>query len=98
MMNDVNLEKLLQKQLRLNSRIKTVKTRNAYQERKNETRRKILVGAYILDKHRKEKTIYQLHKELDWFLTRSNDRILFGLHAKEEIEQEAKEQQEDVNW
>ena len=81
-MGSVTLEKLLQQQVKLDAKIKAIKEREAYQDRKNETRRKILSGAYILEKHRKEGTMYQLNKELDWFLTRKNDRALFGLHEK----------------
>lgn len=81
-MGSATLERLLQQQLKLDTKIKAIKTREAYQERKNETRRKILAGAYILEKHRKEETMHLLNKELDWFLTRKNDRALFGLCEK----------------
>jgi len=83
-MTNLALDKLLKQQLKLDARIKGIKTREAHQERKNETRRKILAGAYILEKHSKEDTMHQLNKELDWFLTRKNDRALFGLHTKDE--------------
>ena len=81
-MGSATLERLLQQQLKLDTKIKAIKNREAYQERKNETRRKILAGAYILEKHRKEETMHLLNKELDWFLTRKNDRALFGLCEK----------------
>ena len=77
------LQKLLEQQVKLDAKIKAIKAREAYQDRKNETRRKILAGAYILEKHRKEETMHQLNKELDWFLTRKNDRALFGLPEKD---------------
>lgn len=48
-------------------------------KRKNDTRKKILVGAYILDKYKKEGTTEILKAELDAFLTRKQDRVLFGL-------------------
>jgi len=83
-MTNVVVDKLLKQQLKLDAMIKAIKTREAHQERKNETRRKILAGAYILEKHSKEDTMHQLTKELDWFLTRKNDRALFGLHTKDE--------------
>lgn len=81
-MGGATLERLLQQQVKLDTKIKAIKTREAYQERKNETRRKILAGAYILEKHRKEETMHLLNKELDWFLIRKNDRALFGLCEK----------------
>lgn len=83
-MANLVLDRLLKQQLKLDARIKAIKTREAYQERKNETRRKILAGAYILEKHSKEDTMHQLTKELDWFLSRKNDRALFGLYIKDE--------------
>lgn len=92
-MSSVTLEKLLQQQLKLDVKIKAVKARESYQERKNETRRKILAGAYILEKHRKDETMHLLSKELDWFLTRKNDRALFGLYKKDRPEQDNSEQQ-----
>ena len=87
-MGSATLERLLQQQLKLDTKIKAIKTREVYQERKNETRRKILAGAYILEKHRKEETMHLLNKELDWFLIRKNDRALFGLHEKDMPEQD----------
>ncbi len=87
-MTNLALDKLLKQQLKLDARIKAIKTREAHQERKNETRRKILAGAYILEKHSKEDTMHQLTKELDWFLTRKNDRALFGLFVKNESEKD----------
>ena len=85
-MSNLALEKLLKQQSMLDARIKAIKAREAYQERKNETRRKILAGAYILEQHTKDGTMHQLTKELDWYLTRKNDRALFGLYVKDEPE------------
>ena len=82
-MGSIALEKLLQQQVKLDAKIKAIKARESYQDRKNETRRKILAGAYILEKHRKEETMHLLKKELDWFLTRKNDRALFELSEKD---------------
>lgn len=44
-----------------------------------ETRRKILLGAYFLDKFRKEGTFNSIKIELDHFLKRNSDRKLFEL-------------------
>jgi hypothetical protein len=55
------------------------------QKRKVETRKKILAGAYLLEKHEREGTVEGLIKELDSFLIRAHDRILFGLPIKEEV-------------
>jgi hypothetical protein len=49
-------------------------------ERKNDTRRKILAGAAVLDEaEHKEEFKAALHKLLAKFLTRPEDRALFGL-------------------
>jgi large subunit ribosomal protein L7/L12 len=55
------------------------KTQNKHREKKEETRRKILLGAYFLDKLRKEGTLEAIKQELDTFLTRNSDRKLFDL-------------------
>ena len=55
-------------------------TRLNNEERTKDTRRKILVGAFILDRAGRDEQ-YQgwLIKELAGFLVRPNDRALFGL-------------------
>lgn len=55
----------------------------AIQRRKNETRKKILVGAYIIDKHERKGTTELLLEELETFLSRKQDRELFGLPPTE---------------
>ena len=52
-------------------------------ERKRDTQRKILVGAYYLDKAKKENTYQSLVDLMDGFLTRVSDRKLFGLEEEE---------------
>ena len=96
-MGSLALDKLLQQQLKLDAKIKAIKSRQSHQERKNETRRKILAGAYILEKHRKDETMHLLNKELDWFLSRKNDRALFGLHEKDKPDQANSHQQNDAS-
>lgn len=49
------------------------------QARKDETRRKILVGSYFLNEFEKDDAMPDLHRIMDGFLTRENDRDLFGL-------------------
>jgi hypothetical protein len=53
------------------------------QRRKDDTRKKILVGAYIIDKHERTGTTEILLEELDTFLSRKQDRELFGLPSSE---------------
>lgn len=78
-MNNSNLEKLLKRKDQLDARIKIVQARTQSQLRKDETRRKILAGAYILDKYTLENKSDVLIQELDNFLFKPRDRSLFGL-------------------
>lgn len=74
------LEKLREKRDALNARIQLEVNRENAKKRKADTRRKILAGAAVLDdaeKHPKHKD--QLYKLLGHFLTRPDDRALFGL-------------------
>lgn len=82
-MKSINLEKLLKRKDQLDARIKVAQTKTQLQNRKNETRRKILTGAYILEKYSQENRIDMLVKELDTFLSRPQDRSLFGLPPKD---------------
>lgn len=57
-----------------------VKATESKKKRADETRRKILIGAMMLDHMEKnEATKTSVIGKLDAFLTRSDDRILFGL-------------------
>ena len=49
------------------------------QKRKEDTRRKILVGAYYLDQAEKTGTMEKIIQKMDEFLVREHDRRLFGL-------------------
>ncbi len=78
------LEKLLEKRDTLNAEIQKVRARQSAQKRKEDTRRKILLGALVqemmangeLDKE-------MIMKRLDGFLTRDIDRNLFNFPIKE---------------
>jgi hypothetical protein len=73
----VKLEQLKVRQLRLENRIKYLASRQA---RRDETRRKILIGAVILAKiERGEFDEKKLKAMLASTLTRQDDRELFGL-------------------
>lgn len=70
----------------LQNKIKQLQAQKAAEEarlknkiRKDETRRKILVGAYFLEQAEKEESMQALIKRLDPFLTRKADRRLFNL-------------------
>lgn len=81
-MTNTVLEKLKKQQAQIEARIKSLKAKDAIQKRKDETHKKILAGAYILDKNEKEGTLQSLIEALDSFLVRKNERALFGLPEK----------------
>lgn len=73
----VKLEQLKMRQLRLENRLQFLAAKQA---RRDETRRKILIGATILAKiERGEFEEKKLRAMLDEALTRKDDRALFGL-------------------
>ena len=51
-------------------------------KKKDDTRRKILVGAYFLEQAEKEDSMQALIEKIDPFLKRATDRRLFGLPDK----------------
>ena len=76
------LEILKEQKAKLEVRIQMAEAREKTKERQNDTRRKILIGAYYIDKAEKDKSMDEIRKVLDGYLTREKDRILFGLPAK----------------
>ena len=74
----------------LEKKIEQLKAQKAAEEarirarvKKEDTRRKILVGAYFLEQADKDGTMPDLLKKLDGFLTRKNDRALFNLDSSQ---------------
>lgn len=82
-----SLEKLKAQQAKLAARIQAAEARVKVSERKQDTRRKILIGAYYLDEARKNhEGLEALKAKLDGYLKRDSDRKLFDLlpiHVKE---------------
>jgi hypothetical protein len=76
------LKKLEEQAEQLKARIASEKAKITNQARKDDTRRKILVGAYFIEQAEHEGTMEELIKKIDPFLTREKDRLLFGLSAK----------------
>jgi hypothetical protein len=73
------LEKLKLRRLALDETIKKKEQQEKTKNRKQETRKKILVGSYYLEQVEKDGKIEELKKAMDRFLTRKNDREIFGL-------------------
>lgn len=73
------LEILKKKQEQLKAQIQNLEAAEKSRERKKETRRKILVGAYYLDKARSDNSFSELIKLMDSYLNRESDREVFNL-------------------
>jgi hypothetical protein len=73
------IEKLKRQKEIIEARLQKAEARLKQSERKQDTRRKVLLGAYLLEKIKNEGTLESIKKELDSFLTRNSDRKLFGL-------------------
>lgn len=82
-MGNHDLEGLRKKQSQIEARIQMLQAKEQDQKRKEDTRRKILAGSYILDKYQKSGMTERLVTELDKFLFKKHDRELFGLPARE---------------
>ena len=81
------IDKLLDDRKKLDARLAALKGKEREAERKQDTRRKILVGSYLLDQV--ERKVYpeaRLLAELDSYLKRDRDRSLFGLPPLEDPE------------
>lgn len=85
---DKRVLELKKKKAQLEAQLSDLEKRQKEKNRKEDTRRKVLVGAYVLEmleSDGKDITLNNsiLKKELDRFLVRNNDRALFGLEPKE---------------
>ena len=74
-----NLDSLKKKRDVLNARIRLMQNREQSKERKDNTRRKILIGSYYLDNANKNNSFDDIVKLMDKYLTRDSDRKLFNL-------------------
>ena len=74
------LEQLKEKQLQLNNRIKLEENKLKAKDRKIETRKKILIGAMVLNKMENDAEYKdKVMQGLDKYLTVERDRKTFGL-------------------
>ena len=78
------LERLKKKQDQLKAQIQALESAEKTREKKRDTRRKILIGAYYLDKAIKENRFDEIVKLMDGYLNRNSDRMLFDLPPLEE--------------
>ncbi len=78
------LDVLKKKKEQLNARIQKLESLQKSRERKRDTRRKILIGAYFMDKATDEGSLDALFQKMDKYLKRKSDRELFDLEAIDE--------------
>lgn len=75
-----DIEKMKKQLEQIKARIKAAETREAKKKRAEDTRRKVLVGAIVLEEARQNSKLgVQLTALLRDKLTRPHDRALFGL-------------------
>ena len=92
------LEKLLEKREQLNAEIQKARARETAQKRKEDTRRKILLGALVIEMMDKgELDDGVIMKRLEGFLTRDIDRKLFDFPVKgdDKVEEDSTETTEN---
>lgn len=78
------IEKLKIKREQLSARIKKIESREKYKMRKLDARRKMLIGAYFLEKAEAEGTMDEIIQLMDEYLKHRADRLLFGLQSIDE--------------
>lgn len=80
MINSISqLEKLKTQQVKLAARIQSLESRTKMEERKKDTRRKILIGSYYLDQASHQGKMHELKQCMESYLKRNQDRKLFDL-------------------
>lgn len=85
------LDALKEKQEQLKAQIQKLESLEKSRERKRDTRRKILIGSYFLDKTNEQGTLDSLYQKMEDYLKRNSDRELFQLVPlveKPELERE----------
>ena len=76
---EAQLEKLKQLKARKQAIEAREKSKQKEQERKEDTRRKILLGSYLIKKMQNEANKEKILAELNEYLTEDRDRQLFNL-------------------
>ena len=87
MANKSKLDSLTEKRDQLNAQIQAIKAKEQAQKRKDDTRRKVLIGGVIMKRVKDGKMPYaDLKSLLNEELTKDNDRALFELEKLHENE------------
>lgn len=91
------LDVLKKKQDQLKAQIQKLESLDKSRERKRDTRRKILLGSYFIEKANEEGTLDSLYQQMEHYLKRNTDRELFQLTPLvEENESVREEKLEEV--
>ena len=90
------LDKMKQKHKVLKARIERLEAAEKTREKKRDTRRKILLGAYVLEQAKRDGSVGEWYRKMDGFLQRDSDRVLFDLEPWEKSKKQdnAKSKQE----
>ena len=74
------LDDLLAKKAQLDERIKQIKQRDQAQKRKDDTRRKVLLGSWLIKEMESDPVkSSEVLASMDSYLTKNKDRTLFDL-------------------
>jgi hypothetical protein len=79
------LDKLKKQREQLDARIQAAESRQKVSQRKQDTRRKILLGSYYLDQAQKNNQWKKTQELMSNYLKRNSDRKLFDLPEIEEL-------------
>ena len=80
------LELIDEKIAKLKAEASRIKSRASKQKRKDDTRRKILIGAYMIEQIEKGKYSKEiLSAAMNVFLSRESDRTLFNLSPRDDL-------------
>ena len=95
-MKKSKLETLKAKREQIEARIKNIEAKEKARAKKEDTRRKILIGAMVMEQMGKsEESKKKVMAGLDGFLTRSLDRMLFGLPERSKVQKLKPEKKTD---
>ena len=91
------LDTLKKKQEQLRAQIQKLESLDKSRERKRDTRRKILLGSYFLEKANEDGSLDSLYQQMEHYLKRNTDGELFQLTPLvEENESQRTEELEEV--
>ena len=96
-MSKKRLEQLLKKREQLSAQIQQIRSREANQKRKKDMRRKILLGALVMEIISKgELSRDKIMTQLDGFLTRDIDRKLFDFTSLKDLSEKVKQKEGNI--